>query len=584
MKVFPDAPHNTTTRPAACFLLAVVGTLGCNFSLLAQTPPDLAVHPASGLSPRALPQKPALIHVPSGANQGVLAVKFKAGRAWRAYGGSVYGLGRAPGEPALDFTATQPVLASLVERADSAARAGRAKAPVRAYWYPLHHMVSEAQLDKMRAQAEANSGGEMPDLNATMLVTVPPGFSAEEMANRIKDVDEIEYVEPILRPVSMTPPDLQPFQDYLEPLDQTTGRFGGPAGGINAEYVWNTFGTRGNNTSVNGTRVKVGVIELSANLAHADLAGVVNLGGGASGDGQHGTAVLSIIGANNNNYGVTGIASACELSIAFDAADVVGAMWAIYNRVGPGGIINASQGVAALDNRVVPLTYSQTYYNTIYTINQNGCAFVLAAGNDGANLDDSYYDPGHHPFTTSTIPGVMYVGAGAVAGTNQNPRSRCQFNSTQSSSYGTFVNLQGWGLRVEAADTENINVNYTGGAYANEGLNLAYTEGFAGTSAAAPIVTGVAALLQAANLRQTGQFLTPNQLKKKLKRTGTPQTDGIYPASQKIGKQPNLRDATFYLLPAPTQQAAVPQPPPEEGAYEPAFYYQPYPTPGHEEP
>ena len=94
----------------------------------------------------------------------------------------------------------------------------------------------------MRAQGEANAGQELPDLNTTMLVTVPTGYDAQQVANLINSVDEVEYVEAVMLPVSASPGDLFRFQDYLHPWSGPSTRFSGAqASGINAEYVWSQF-------------------------------------------------------------------------------------------------------------------------------------------------------------------------------------------------------------------------------------------------------------------------------------------------------------------------------------------------------
>lgn len=578
-----------TTKLATCALLAASGTFLGTSDLLGQgSAQSASTTQIQMLKPWIAPAKSATILVSATARQNILAVKFKQNRKMRAYGGRVYDMGTATVASVTDFTLLQPTLARLVA--------------LNAYWYPLHNKSTEAQLDALRSLAEANTGAETPDLNATMLVTVPVGINAQDMANQINSVDEVEYVEPVMVPVAFAP-DLSSKQDYVHGPNAVSTRFGGyQAGGINAEYVWNTFNNRGVTTG--GTKIKVAVVENACNLSHIELAGIILAGGtstNASTDIEHGTATASIIKGQADGVGLNGIANQCKLYIALTGPDkgdpVADALNLAYHSVGQGGIISVSLGysIAAADSpdhtHVVqlPITYSQNIWQLVYSINQAGCICVLAAGNTGVMLDNYDAPLPHHPFTSAgSISGLIYAGAGAVAPSGQVARSRCQFNQTQSSNYGTYVSLQGWGHYVEAAGMENNYVNYTGGTYIAEGDNSAYTEGFAGTSAATPIVAGAAALLQSVSLQQSGVYLTPNQLKKKMKQTGLAQQDGngpgYFPATQKIGKQPNLKDATFYLLPQASQQATTPQPSPDEEAYTPAYNYPPYPPYGQEPP
>ncbi len=481
-------------------LFAIVGILGCEATPLGQ---GTTAATTGFLQPRAIFTKPALVLVPLSARQNVLAVKFKQDRKMRAYGGRVYDMGANAGASPLDFTAYQPTLASL-----------------NAYWYPLHHKLSEQWLDTMRAQGEANAGQELPDLNTTMLVTVPTGYGAQEVANLINSVAEVEYVEAVLQPSSASPGDLSRFQDYLHPWSGSSTRFSGAqASGINAEYVWSQFTTRGKLS--NGTKIKVAVIERSINLSHIEMSAAVNAGGapsGLSGDNEHGVAVASIIGGCNDGIGIVGIASQVQLYIVFDGVNTdsgdpaVEALDTAWNTVGAGGIINVSQAYPVfvkgnvndgIPDKTVqfPITYMKTEYNTVFSINEANTTVVLAAGNSGDLLDgyDINLPIAQHPFTvnssypagTGAIPGVVYVGASAVR--SNTPLSRCDFSTSDpannSSNYGYVVALQGWGEYVEAAGQYNPG-NGTDGNYLADGDNSAYTGGFNGTAAATPMVTG----------------------------------------------------------------------------------------------
>jgi subtilisin family serine protease len=116
-----------------------------------------------------------------------------------------------------------------------------------------------------------------------------------------------------------------------------------------------------------------------------------------------------------------------------------------------------------------------------------------------------------------------------------NPRSRIFF-----SNYGRIVNVQAWGWHVTSCGY--------GDAQGGQDQDRWYTHRFSGTSSASPIVTGAAACIQSHAIATNGAPLTPNDVRKLLVKTGTPQVSspGV-PVSQHIGPQPNLLKALAHI-------------------------------------
>ena len=115
------------------------------------------------------------------------------------------------------------------------------------------------------------------------------------------------------------------------------------------------------------------------------------------------------------------------------------------------------------------------------------------------------------------------------------------------SNYGAAVDAQGWGREVTTTgygdlwrDPDDPN-----------NKDRWYTDTFSGTSSASPIVVGAIACLQG-HLLTTGRFpLTPAQVRRLLRTTGSPQQDGPgRPRSQRIGNRPDLRQM-FRNIPRP---------------------------------
>src|SRR5690606_18534448 len=181
------------------------------------------------------------------------------------------------------------------------------------------------------------------------------------------------------------------------------------------------------------------------------------------------------------------------------------------------------------------------WHNAVVTAVGNGMVVVMAAGNGGQNLDAPIFSTGnggHWPFLPENDSGAIIVGAG-VAGPGfgvGTPRARLSF-----STYGSRVNLQGWGQSVWTTGY--------GGAYDDEGPSLYFTSSFSGTSSASPIVAGACALVQSVyKARNDGATLTSRQMRDLLVSTGLPQQDGSFPASQNIGPLPNVAAAVVAIV------------------------------------
>ena len=176
---------------------------------------------------------------------------------------------------------------------------------------------------------------------------------------------------------------------------------------------------------------------------------------------------------------------------------------------------------------------------------------VEAGGNGAEDLNDPLYDTPQegfpddwkNPFKRSNRDsGAIVVGAGAppsgTHGQNHGPdRSRLDF-----SNFGDIIDTQGWGREVTTCGYGDLQ----GGS--NE--DVWYTDEFSGTSSASPIVVGVIGCVQGILRDRKATVLTPQQLRQRLRSTGSPQTDAPgRPKSQRIGNRPDLQQL---VPPAPT--------------------------------
>lgn len=236
-----------------------------------------------------------------------------------------------------------------------------------------------------------------------------------------------------------------------------------------------------------GTRnVRVGVID-SGIATHNDLNDNVVAGwdwfnnNATTNDdiGGHGTSAAGIIGAvGNNATGVSGVAQRVSLVPMQTASDTSGSgSHPSWSRVD--AILNA-RDLWDTDNRISILNHSISGFGTNFTllaaVEQFPGLFVWSAGNNGNNLDN-FTNIGQ--FNTANLISV---------GAHDNNNARSIWNTTQSSNYGNAVNIYAPG--TDCLTTHSISTT----AYRN----------FGGTSAAAPYVAGVAALMLSANPTMTG--------------------------------------------------------------------------------
>ena len=158
-------------------------------------------------------------------------------------------------------------------------------------------------------------------------------------------------------------------------------------------------------------------------------------------------------------------------------------------------------------------------YRAIERATDNGITVVEAAGDGAMDLDDPRCNG---VFRRSYDSGAIIVAAGTAE-----DRRWLSF-----SSYGSRVDLQGWGERVTTTGYGDLF-----GLTADR--RQRYTAAFKGTSSAASIVAGAVLVIQGI-LAQSGRPpLRPRQMRDLLVSTGTPQ----FGSSHHIGPLPNIPSA-----------------------------------------
>lgn len=302
-----------------------------------------------------------------------------------------------------------------------------------------------------------------------------------------------------------------------------------------------------------GTQVKIVDVEYSWNTAHNDLPKARAPGARlASGtpvdpytDNNHGTAVLGVLAAAPNSYGVSGLAAGATLGLVnVDSVekgyDPAGAILLAASKMRAGDVLLLEQQAYGPSNRgYVPLEWIPEVFDAIrYTVHA-GINVVEAAGNGGQNLNDPSFGS---PFPRGKADsGAIIVGAGAspgfaaAAGSSPCVLSNPARSRESSSNFGSRLDLQGWG---ECVTTTGYGDLYGGNQYPATGSY--YTEFFDGTSAASAIVAATVADFASAYQRLNGRVAPPGLVRAVLRSTGTPQTGAT---AERIGPLPNLSRA-----------------------------------------
>ncbi len=353
--------------------------------------------------------------------------------------------------------------------------------------------VGEAQAVAVTEQHEADLTAtvDTPEPEVSAVAEIPLNQTVEQAVETLQEDPLVQYAQPVY---------LYTVEAVPTPNDTYRGEQWG-TDKIDTLGAWELLQNAGLNPAAN--RVDVTVVDTAIQAFHPDLTGTINHAGlmnfanGASsagmpadydgsavGDRSHGTHVTGIIGATaNNGIGTYGVASGMQNNyISYTAYNAFlpsygGKRWnsarsddvarAINYAVSQGAdVINLSLGKAGAtpsQTDMILKTAMQNAWN-------NNVVVVTAAGNDGS---DAPGIPGSFGLSVD----VINLMDGDYTNPGLNPRS-------SSSNYGADKTISAPGTKIAST------IGYQGDP------NYAY---LSGTSMAAPMVSGVVALMKYAN-------------------------------------------------------------------------------------
>jgi hypothetical protein len=397
-----------------------------------------------------------------------------------------------------------------------------------------------------------------PNLLTYFTIEVPPEYDAEELTkllNEMKPLIDEAHLESPPAPLPMScvtaanDPARVARQRYLNPAPE----------GIDAKHAW-TFG--------GGCGAGINFVDLERgwNRNHEDLPGqaaITLLSGIPSNvpdEIAHGTSVLGIVTALDNNVGIVGIAP--QVTARVVSTRLTNTQWSIADAVMSAASTLSFGDVLLLEEQVwdnpaaptmlVPVEFEIHNFDTIRLATALGIVVIEPAGNGGEaagrglDLATLVASTQVHVFDRA-LPqqfkdsGAIVVGAAAFSSATRSYERRTQFGPSScaapfiTSNFGNRVDCYARGECVATIESTVVG----NGILPSDKM---YSNIFAGTSAASAIIAGAAVIVQSiAQERRTKRFSAH-----KMRDILSDQTPGINtpsanPANDRIGVMPNLK-------------------------------------------
>lgn len=489
----------------------------------------------------------------------------------------------------------------------------------------VNKSFNETEASSVEKSAAKNTGNLSPDLLGFYQINFNGSFDTVAISDYLRQYYVLDSVSPSPgRAVSFASSDYTNIQFYrLDKINNLKTGYIVPSTQqpilANSDYGMNTAATE-NLAGASGKNVTIFNIDTGFDIDHEDIkkfkvnnsyVSYIDTTKGekeytlpiSDGSTQHGTATVSITSADKNSFGVTGLAPDAKLlytrgnyinSQGVPVSGVARAIVAGASRLAAGDVINISMGGVAQYNGAtinIPVGYMDNEKAAIKAATQKGIYVIISAGNSASNYDNAALYGNKYPtkpynFDDPNDPGNYLIGAvtpgpwctgffTAEAGLGNGPAgSRIAF-----STYGSRVSPSSWGSCVASAGSVIDILSETPGKFSLDASNNRvlidanphdnYTMFFNGTSAAAPLVSGLVASFSSTYKQKNGFAMSPKDLYTKLVATGKPQVTSGNSLAGNVGPVPNaeklFRDAKLFpdqqVTPPPSPPPAPPAPP-----------------------
>ncbi|NTW50066.1 MAG: S8 family serine peptidase [Chlorobiales bacterium] len=379
--------------------------------------------------------------------------------------------------------------------------------------------VTSEKIEQIRKEYKLESVKPDKRKRAYSVFRAPANSDPVEIANKIQETGLVLWSQPNfiseLVKHQPLPNDIyfqRQFQMHNTGQETNDGRTGTADADVDGPEAWRY---------ANGTDIVVAVIDEGVDLPHPDIPALRVVNGydfgdddnnpAPAGDAAHGTACAGIVGATqNNNLGVTGIAPNSKImpikiwrnngaaATVQDIADAIDFAW--QNGV---HVLTNSWGFSSSNHDLHPAISDAIDSAVTRGRNGLGCVVVFAAGNT-AN-----HGTGSNGYVT--FPGnrdeVLTIGA------SDRNDVQAVYSPTDDELDAVAPSHRAYTSQIATEDFEvwttdiNGNTGYNPRDNGTElpAADLDYTGAMGGTSAACPLVAGVAALVLDVNPNLTGQ-------------------------------------------------------------------------------
>jgi subtilisin family serine protease len=347
----------------------------------------------------------------------------------------------------------------------------------------------------------------------------------QKLANEMSSCHFVEYayvemaMSPILSELTAQKDDASSLEtDYTPYFVSTQGYKDGLTEfhkGIDMEYAYSI--------GIYGQGVTCAVIDGGFNFRHINLRkeSFINFDE-TDVNHEHGTACAAILYGKDSGFGIRGLVYGADKCYAVsNAEESVSALIKILPYLNEGDIVSLSWG-----SDKYPMDHDLAFWEVAKEATSAGIIICISAGNSSVNLDTAEE---LEEYRNRPDNGVIRVGAG----------DRLTLEKKAFSNHGNLIHIQAWGDRVTTAGGKDF-YDYIAPVPLRQSEDCKYTFNFFGTSAATPIVASAAVAIQSWYKQQTGNVLSPLEMRNLLIATGNPQKN---PERGHVGPMPNIKNA-----------------------------------------